>query len=259
MSGVGGPSSLEQKSASFAAELQTTLDLVLPGDRTIVATRASDSDHRFVVSPEGAQVSDRRLPLYVHGEHLANLAVSMYLDLDRTGKHLKTVKSDVIVHSKLDSKPLIRYEYLSTMTSSPIAHWHVHAERGALSHLLARAHEHHPGLVKAPHDMSSLHIPVGGERYRPCMEDVLPVGGERYRPCMEDVLQFLVADCGVDAVPDWEKAICEGCERWRLRQLATAIRDVPGETGRILAELGWTVTPPMQGQSTEQRQALRQW
>lgn len=244
MSEVGGPSSLEQKSASFAAELQSTLDLVLPGERTIVATRASDSDHRFVVGPEGAQVSDRRLPLYVHGEHLANLAVSMYLDLDRTGQHLKTVKSDVIVHSKLDSKPLLRYEYLSTMTSSPIAHWHVHAERGALSHLLARAHEHHPGLVKAPHDMSSLHIPVGGERYR---------------PCIEDVLQFLVADCGVDAHQDWERAICDGRERWRLRQLASAIRDVPGEAGRILGELGWTVTPPEYGPSTEQRKALRQW
>jgi len=240
----GDTDSLEQKSAAFAAELQTTLNSVLPGERTIVATRASDSDHRFIVQPDGVQGSDRRIPLLVDGEHLASLAVSMYLDMDRTGRHLKTVKSDVIVHSKLDKKPLLRYEYLATMTSSPIAHWHVHAERGALSHLLARAHEHHPKRVSAPHDMSSLH---------------LPVGGERYRPCIEDVLRFLVVDCGIDAHADWEQAVCEGRERWRLRQLASAIRDVPAEAARILTELEWTVTPPANAASTDHRATLRQW
>jgi hypothetical protein len=84
------------------------------------------------------------------------------------------------------------------MRVTPIAHWQVHAERGALSHLLSRAYEHDPRSVPRPHDLSSLHIPVGGERFR---------------PCLEDVLQFLITNCGIDSVPGWDAPVLSGRDR----------------------------------------------
>lgn len=235
--------SLEERSAQFASELQTTLDGVLPGERTIVSQRAAGT-HRYLVQPLGDSAAERRIPLYVAEEHLADLGVILHLDLDRTRTHLKTVRSDVVILSVLDRTPLLRIEYRHDMRSEPIAHWQVHAERGAFSHLLARAHEHRPRRVSRPHDLSSLH---------------LPVGGERFRPCVEDVLQFLVVDCGVDHHEGWQEIVDRGRESWRRRQLGSAVRDVPTEAVRVLRELGWSVTPPEPPAIEENLSALITW
>ena len=234
---------LEDHSANFALEIQATLDAVLPGERRIVSRRVEGAE-RYIVQPEGSSTVSRRVPVYVNDAHLANLAVALYLDMDRTGRYLKTLASSIGVYSVLDRMPLVRLEYLADMHSAPIAHWQFHAERGAFSHLLARAHADRPKLVAKPHDLSSLH---------------LPVGGERFRPCLEDVLEFLVRDCGADHLDGWEAALRAGRERWRRRQLASAVRDVPGEAARVLRELGWTVTEPELFTVSEKTASLTTW
>jgi hypothetical protein len=227
---VGDPT-LEERAGAFAQEIQDTLDGVLPGEHQLVSRRLDDEVRleRFIVQPRGESAAERRIPVYVNGEQLASLSVSLYLELDRTKTYLKTVRSDTTIHAVLDRTPLVRLEYRADMHTEPIAHWQLHAERGAFSHLLARAHAHRPERVPRPHDLASLH---------------LPVGGERFRPCLEDVLQFLVVDCGVDYCAGWELAIEAGRERWRRRQLGSAVRDVPSEAARVLRELGWAVAEP---------------
>lgn len=222
MSNAGEPAgSLEEASARFASTIQATLDGVLPGERQIVSTKAPDAQ-RYVVAPQdGSDVL-----LLVGGEPLARLSLAMYLSLDRSGKYLKTVRSDMVVKSVLDRTPLIRLDYRSDMTTAPMAHWQIHAERGAFSHLLARAHAQAPPRVDKPHALSSLHIPVGGERFR---------------PCLEDVLQFLVQECGVDSHPGWMDVVQEGRRMWRRRQLRATIRDAQEETADVLRGLGWQV------------------
>jgi hypothetical protein len=117
----------------------------------------------------------------------------------------------------LDSAPVLRIHYRREQGSQPLAHVHVHGHRGALSHLLSRAgHE-------TPHDMSSLHIPVGGSRYR---------------PSPEDFIQFLICECKFDANEGWRAYVEEGRERWRCRQAAAVVRDVPEEAARVLLEPG---------------------
>lgn len=135
VSSAGQPAgSLEGASAEFAADIQATLDGVLPGERQIVSTRAPDLE-RYVVGPQARE----GVSLLVGGEPLATLSVSMYLSLDRNRTFLKTVRSDLVVKSTLDRTPLIRLDYRADMAKAPSAHWQVHAERGAFSHLLARA------------------------------------------------------------------------------------------------------------------------
>lgn len=214
--------------ADFTDEVQQTLDKVLPGTRKIISLRAEKSPH-YVVRPEGPRPTDRRIALYVESEHSADLGFAFYLAMDHAGAYLKTVRSQIHLYSVLDRTPLLRLEYRTDMHTAPIAHWQFHAERGAFSHLLARAHGSKTGHVARPHDLSSLH---------------LPVGGERFRPCLEDVLQFLITECGVDHKSEWEEAVRAGRERWRRRQLGAAVRDSPGEAARVLRELGWTVQEP---------------
>jgi hypothetical protein len=91
--------------------------------------------------------------------------------------------------------------------------------------------------------MSSLHIPVGGARFR---------------PCLEDFIQFLIAECQFDAKPGWQACVEAGRERWRRRQAAVVARDMPEEAARVLRELGYTVESPDPPPDDAQK-ALRNW
>jgi len=232
---------LRERAANFAQEIQDTLTRVLPGTFQMVSIA---SNQRYVVRPDGESTNAQRIALLVDGEHLANLGLQFYLGLDSSGTFLKTWKSNLAIHSVLDRTPLIRQEFDAAMTTAaPMAHWHVHADRGALSHLLARAHAVRPDLVSKPHDISSLHFPVGGERFR---------------PCLEDFLEFLIRECGVDPLPGWEAAIIAGREKWRMRQFRSSARDLQQEAAEVLRTNGWTVEEP-DGEISVGTGILRRW
>ena len=143
-----------------------------------------------------------------------------------------------------DASPLPLYvkgQRLASMKLSvscePAAHIHVPAHRGALTPLLSQSGHPHP------HDMSSLHIPVGGSRFR---------------PCLEDFIQFVISECQFDARDGWRAHVADGRERWRRRQIATVVRDAPEEAVRVLRELSYAVEradPP----PAELPKALRNW
>ncbi|MFC7404297.1 hypothetical protein [Georgenia alba] len=217
-------SDLAERSLAFAREVQELLDATIPGERTIVSVKQDD---RYSVRPEGDSAKTRVIPLTVNGQHLAQLSVLLLQELDRTGEYLKTTRTDFRVLSTLDRTPLVRHEYRADMHTDPIAHWQFHAERGSFSHLLSIAHA--AGRVENPHDLSNLH---------------LPVGGERFRPCLEDLIEFLIRDCGIDHVHGWERAVQAGREAWRRRQFRASVRDLQSEAAATLADYGWRVEPP---------------
>lgn len=218
---------LREKAAEFAQEVQETLEGVLPGHFQIVSIAHNG---RYVVRPDGKNSAAQRIPLFVDGEELASLSVQIYLGEDSSGRYLKTSLSKIAVYSTLDRTPLMRQEFDATLSeSAPLAHWHIHADRGALSHLLGRAHAVRQDRVKKPHDMSSLHFPIGGERFR---------------PCLEDVLEFLVRECGVDHKTGWASTLRTGRERWRRMQFRASVRDLQNEAAQVLIKQGWTVQAP---------------
>lgn len=232
---------LDQRAATFAQEVQDTLFGVLPGDFQIVSISHGG---RYVVRPAGDEPAKQHIPLYVDGEKLATLGVQNYLGLDSSGAFLKTWRSKIAVHSTLDRTPLVRQEFDAEISeNAPLAHWHVHADRGSLSHLLGRAHAVRGDVVRKPHDMSSLHFPVGGERFR---------------PCLEDVLEFLVREFGIDSKPGWDGAIKAGRARWRRMQLRSTVRDLQDEAAEVLRRHGWTVEPPVSDRS-EGNGVLHRW
>jgi hypothetical protein len=144
--------SLEEDSAAFAAEIQTTLGAVLPGSFRITSTRFGGMD-RYIVQPESAAVGACAVPVSVGGTHLADLRVSIHVGLDRMGTYLKVLRSDLALYSLFDRAPLVRLDYRADMHTEPVAHWQFHAERGAFSHLLGRANVSRPGRVPRPYDL----------------------------------------------------------------------------------------------------------
>jgi hypothetical protein len=209
------PGSLAEQARQVGDEMDSLLKSVFP--------RAPDFEvdvleARSVVRPVGGFV-----PLFVKEERLASLHIGISCCLDSRGRYLAVEESRFKLYADLDRTPLIRFDYVRDMRTKPHSHIQVHGHRGALSHLLSRAG--HP----TPHDASSLHIPTGGSRFR---------------PCLEDVVQFLIAECRFDHQPNWQQRVEQGRERWRRRQIAAAVRAVPGEAVRILEEMGYRVAPP---------------
>lgn len=231
---------LATQASSFASQLGSTLQACLP---SAPGVDAQGSGNRFVVQPTDGKGQPTRVRLFVAGKELATLDFTMYLDLDWSGAYLKNIRTDISVFSVLDRQPLFHLDYRSDMRKAPRAHWQFHAERGSLTHLLTLAHEHRPRVVQNPHTLSKLHFPVGGERFR---------------PCLEDVIQFLIEECGVDRGRHWRKAVTAGRERWRRLQFRTTVRDLQEEAAEILRREGWTVTAP-RALSSEAEATLRNW
>ncbi|WP_199422867.1 hypothetical protein [Actinotalea solisilvae] len=233
-------SDLADRSREFAGEVADLLRRTFGKNVDVVSVKFGE---RYAVRPAGKTAASRRIPLTVQGEHLADLAVALYQTMDHSGLHLKTTRTDVGLFSTLDRTPLLRLEYRSDMRADPISHWQFHAERGAFTHLLSIANTADATRVQSPHDLSKVH---------------LPVGGERFRPCLEDVLEMLIRDCGVDAAPGWESVLREGRERWRMRQFRTAVRDLQDEAALVLRAHGWSATPPAEPY-TPHLEPYRKW
>jgi len=232
---------LADQARAFASTLQDTIRRVLPSE-AVIGARFTPSANALLVTPlSGSSVAE--IPLTVGGEPVAFWSFSFQMTLDSSGAFLKTVKSAFALRSTFEDIPLARLEYDGNMRTAPVSHWQFHGERGAFSHLLARAHAMKKYVTDRPHSLSSVHFPTGGERFR---------------PGMEDFLEFLVRECGVDRVDGWQRAIEEGREIWRRFQMRTVTRDLQAEAAQTLRDLNWTVTPPADFEESVGR-AIKRW
>lgn len=192
---------------------------------------------------ENKSVLSAAVPLRAVGQApqatpLARLDVSVSCCLGSSGTYLAVANSKYALVAELDRTPIIRFEYDRDAEKKPGAHIQVHAERGALTHLLSR------NGVANPHNMASLH---------------LPVGGDRFRPSLEDVVEFLVVECGYESRPGWNSAVQRGRADYRKYQLASAIRDNPSEAVRSLRRLGYAIESPGAGDPPDNGRNLGRW
>lgn len=187
---------------------------------------------RVVVHPVGD------VSLFVRGEELAKLDIRLRCQLDSRGTWLAIESSTFMLTATLDRTPVLRFDYLRKANSCPGAHVQVHGHRGALTHLLSQSG--HP----KPHDMSALHIPVGGSRFR---------------PCLEDVVQFLIEECLFDSVSTWRTAVEEGRTSWRRTQVSAVVRDFHLEAATALRSLGYEVGPPPENLPDPSPKAMHAW
>ncbi|OJX71295.1 MAG: hypothetical protein BGO95_09690 [Micrococcales bacterium 73-13] len=211
----------------FASELTTTVQSVLPDSPEFLARVNADAT-RLQLSPfEADGETAASMPLFIGGEKVAVWRLTMLLDLDSSGEYLKVTKSNFALSALVDRTPLVRFEFDDAMHTAPAAHWQFHGERGAFSFLLGIAKANHKDVK--PHSLASLHFPVGGARMR---------------PGVADLLEFLVRECGFDALEDWEQAIREDRARYRTIQARTIARDMQAEVAAVLKAAGWDVSPP---------------
>ncbi|MEV8547235.1 hypothetical protein [Streptomyces sp. NBC_01261] len=76
----------------------------------------------------------------------------------------------------------------------------------------------------------------GDDRKRPLEKLHIPVGGKRFRPCIEDAIEFLVTERLAEGREDWQKRLDESRNHYRRRQLLAAMRRNPDVVEEYLRE-----------------------
>jgi len=229
---VDTPPLLAVAATQFAEVINTRLHRVVRTSRDLTALVGSKDDHNRVTVGVLEEDGFGTLPLEVNGRHLLDLLLKFNCCLDSSGTYLAVEESWMHVFSKGEKAPLFRYEYLRDAPASvPVAHLQVHAHRDEFAY----------ALIVADKGKSR-------QRWRrgkpPLLSEFhFPLGGHRFRPCLEDVLNALVVEFGVDRIDGWENAVREGREQWRRFQLKAAVRDAPEVAAEELRNLKYEVTP----------------
>lgn len=209
--------SLERRVEVFAEDVTARVIMCLEG--------APDKDElKIIGSPDQRRYKflyQQTLHAASNGGKIGCLMLDYSLCLDRSGKHLAVHSSTFRLTDRRGKAPLIRMEYVRDAISVPCSHVHVHAQSGHITHLLSKTGH------ATPHAVESIHIPTGGDRFR---------------PCVEDFIQFLIEECNVAPREGWKAEVDVGRERWREHQTAAAVRDRPEIAISVLENLGLTVT-----------------
>ena len=158
---------------------------------------------------------------------LFHLIVRYELGSDSSENFLAVVSSKFEL--RVATSPGIRFEYERGNTSAPCAHIHYSGVAGLLSPALMQNFQGKSGNPRKKGRLDELH---------------LPVGGKRFRPSLEDFLYFVISECGFRGKPGWEQELLRRRRNWLMAQAAAATRDFPEAAAKTLRELGFSVTPP---------------
>lgn len=224
--------SLEAFGRQFAEDLQFLVRGTLGTGRAVRSVRYSD---RVVVRP--GSIKPVPVSLARDGRLAAKLMFSYDITLDSSGDYPAVANSKVRIDSPATNRPVLRYEFVRAANRAPAAHWHVHGESTELGRILG-------GSSSVKSSLSDLH---------------LPVGGSRFRPGLEDVIELLITELRFDHAPHWRQILHRSREAWRSTQLAVAVRDAPETAADALRDLGYLVERGSTGGGLRSSRQLTQW
>lgn len=212
--------SLADQAEDLAASLTETLNSSVCDEADLKSVEAPDNRFFLGHKVSAKDLDGRLIPIIEHDEHLF-LRVHWRFGPNSTGEFLRTEWSQfgLFVWSPKNPHPLIRLEV--DAESDPEA-WNVaHIQIHATSQLLGQVW----GLRKVdrPRRLESLH---------------LPVGGFQYRPCLEDFLEFLIEEDLVPAKQPWKSAIEATRAEYRRTQLESLVSKNRDAVEDVLGRLG---------------------
>lgn len=216
----------------FAGRINYTLKQVLQIDQDLVHAVAVSRLVRVTTQDHAG------IPLLVSGRDVFRLKLQYNCELSESKAFLAVDKSSFKLFHKDTAEPILTFDYLRRPTSDiPAAHINFHTES--------------PGLALAVEDSGV--VRRGRQPGRRFSQLHIPVGGHRFRPCLEDVLEMTIVEFGIDAVSDWRAELKTGRGMWREMQLKAAVRDQPRAAAEALQDLGYIVDWPQDEPQPEWR------
>lgn len=241
---TGEDEELTRQAETFANDLTRTVRGVLgtdvPAFEAVYESGRRGARRLLIRSrtPEGEPSPP--IPIKIDGQFRLELIVQLQCTWDGHRSFLAIEESKAHVRMARKPEPLFRWEYLREPESNvPCAHFHIHAHRDEAVYLLLTGKASNARIKRraAQLDANTPNVPQLSDLH-------LPLGGPRFRPCLEDILQFLVEEFGIDCEGGWKDAIHEGRRAWRRLQTGVVVRDCPDEAVRVLEDLGYKIEPP---------------
>ncbi len=219
---------LEQESRKFGDHLSWLLNgTVCTGIRltSVVSTYSRDRTVvGYQIGRHNQDVTDG-IPVTV-GRRPANfyIGLSVHLAPDSQSEHLMVTQSVMILANDPDvgddSNVLLHYDYERNKADDyPEAHLQICANSKAWESAGKR-------LDGSRRLLERLH---------------LPVGGRRFRPTLEDLVEFLVREKLAEAQPNWEGVLEESRAGFHEKQLRAAVRRNPEAAADQLRKQGYSV------------------
>jgi hypothetical protein len=201
------PSRLSDLARAFADDLSDLLNRTVTHGVRVSSSRA---DQHFVVGVGVTPKNPRPQPTpLTTGRRTATgyLYLAYRLEMDDEDQFLAVAKSTVGLYADADRRGTLFHDDYERAPGNdyPNPHVQVVGESRALAAIRERAPE-------ATAKVGEIH---------------LPVGGRRFRPTLEDVIELLIVEQLAVAHGDWKRAIHQHRERWRERQLKAAVRRDP--------------------------------
>ena len=227
---------LDVVTTDFVSRLNEVVATAIDTDVRFVARSRPDGERaRIEASRRGSRHSG--LPLVRADDDPAKpvllLKVTYVVKLARGGEYVKVLTSTMglwvdVTGGRKKHRPLVRMEYdrYPRTADRPAAHVHLHANSPEMAWVYGSSNRPAP-------DLHALHFPVGGQRFRPTLEEfLLFLNRERLY---------------TDFKPNWRPTTLRSLQESRNRQAAATVKKNPELAAGVLTELGYAVSPPADG------------
>lgn len=166
-------------------------------------------------------------------DHRCWIRVVYRLRLDDEHEYLTVNSSAFGVYGDAEAEGcLCRFDYERGKPDYPDAHLQIYGTSEVLDDWPVGNVEDHGEDCKPDCDLSHDGTPT-----RKLGDLHIPAGGRRYRPIVEDLAEFLIVEKLTTGRPGWRRQIEEGREDWRRIQLKAAVRRDPDTAREALAQI----------------------
>ena len=210
--------------AAIDTDARFAENLIAGGQLALI--QASRSYCRFAAFPLVRKDEDPAAPaLLMRARYTVAMAAG--------GDHIRVVTSTIglwvdVTGGRKKHRPLVRVEYdrYPRATDRPAAHVHLHANSPEMAWVYGSS-------GRAAPDLHALHFPVGGQQFR---------------PTLEDFLLFLNREkLYTDFKPNWRRASLRSLRSWEDLQAASTVKKYPEIAVGVLEKLGYAVSLPGDG------------
>jgi hypothetical protein len=219
---------LAQQTRQFADNLQDLLGQTVC-DFAKVDGRILPGGSQAIVGTNLQELASRPIRLRSRADMPLWIDVFAYLMLDEDENRFLTVRSSVCALSVGDPASLVlHYDFERNKAQYTEAHLQVYGRHSTLERFLSQLGR------KEVDALAKMH---------------LPVGGRRFRPALEDLLECLIDEGLADAKSGWRDALNESRRLYRLKQISASVRRHPGTAIRELERLGYVIGHPQDSRS----------
>ncbi|MFV0372741.1 hypothetical protein [Microbacterium sp.] len=235
---------LEEAAGDFAAILTEVVNgSVTTGVRFVVTPFDGPADLAWVYPENSTPARVVLIPISAglpegHDVRLW-LRTSFQVRLDSTGEHLAVQQSVFgLVIDEKSNRPAVRVEYDRQQGSEPDDEVPGRHRRSAA----------HVQIHGASEELAYVQGLNGGVGLRGLEKFHIPVGGRRFRPSLEDFIEFLWAERLIPPMHDgWQDVLARHRADWLALQLRAAVRNDPDTAIAQLEAMGYEVAPTRNG------------